>query len=369
MSHFDPHHLESEQPLFEKPVYSNISNTSSNNSTSRDTPNGQHYSNHHRSSSSANHQLLHPQSPTSIDDEDVGALDLKAQQELQWNLQTQSQALEARVSKLQARLIILGGVTVIGFNIIIVLCAVFFTKLHYDIAHHTHKPKLGAQMAVILQDGLCVPCEDFRLGPSREEESRLDPYRDESSGSGRSAKCCVDKPEDLLELLKLYIERRFRQELARGEYFKYRAECVAHRLFYSVPFRGRLYEIDKWLDTGDMAFATGGAYHQHGRIVVPSDGYYFVYRCADSPVFMLRMKSCSSFDLSYNMLYTKGGEEKLAQNSITRCWGQKKRIEEYTSSLGAVFFLRQKDEIFIKVSNMTILLDDPKSSFFGFFRI
>ncbi|KAK3776275.1 hypothetical protein RRG08_039864 [Elysia crispata] len=217
MSRYD-RNLESEQPLFEKPVYSNIG--SSNSSTSRDTPNGHHYNN--RSSNNLNnhhhHHHHHHQNQTPSIGDDADGQDLKSQQDLQWNIQSQNQALEARVSKLQARLLILGGVTVIGFNIIIILCAVFFTKLHYDIAHHTHKPKLGTQMAAILQEGLCVPCEDFRLGPSREEEMKLDRYKDESSGSGREAKCCVDKPGELLELLKLYIERRFRQELARGEF-------------------------------------------------------------------------------------------------------------------------------------------------------
>ncbi|GFS12212.1 TNF ligand-like 2 [Elysia marginata] len=206
MSHYD-HNLESEQPLFEKPVYSNISN-----SHSREMPNGHHHHHHHHnnhhsgmsSSSSSNHNHDHDHralSPGMGDDMDSS--DPKTPQDLQLMLQTQNQAVEARVSKLQSRLLILGGVTIIGFNIIIVLCAVFFTKLHYDIAHHTHKPKLGTQMAAILQEGLCVPCEDFRLGPSREEEMKLERYKDESSGSGKSARCCVDKPGDLLELLKL----------------------------------------------------------------------------------------------------------------------------------------------------------------------
>ncbi|KAK3776280.1 hypothetical protein RRG08_039869 [Elysia crispata] len=147
-----------------------------------------------------------------------------------------------------------------------------------------------------------------------------------------------------------------------------------------INVRGKEYEIEKWLYTGDMAFTTGGAYHQYGRIVVPTDGYYYVYsqisfletlsRNEDrSKRYRERSPSLSVYLYRYNMLYTKGGEEKLAQNSITKCWGQSKLIEEYTSSLGAVFFLRQKDEIFIKVSNLTVILDDPKSSFFGFFRI
>ena len=203
MSHYD-HNLESEQPLFEKPIYSNISNNATG--SSREIPNG-HNHNHHMNRSGSNHHNNHThnqaRSPSLDEEEDMDGPDLKAQQDLQLNLQNQQQAVEVKVSKLQTRLLVLGGVTVVGFNIVIVLCAVFFTKLHYDIAHHDHKPKLGTQMAAILQEGLCVPCEDFRLGPSREEEMQLERYKDESSGSGRSARCCVDKPVDLLDLLKL----------------------------------------------------------------------------------------------------------------------------------------------------------------------
>ncbi|GFO48800.1 tumor necrosis factor ligand superfamily member 11 [Plakobranchus ocellatus] len=378
MSRYD-HSLESEQPLFEKPCYSNIRSSSGDNNSSGSIPNGHH---HH--------------SPTSDMREELDSPDLKSQPDTAGFL-AQHQVLEARVARLQARLLLVGGITIVGFNILIVLSAVFFTKLHYDVAHHTHKPKLGTQMAAILQEGLCVPCEEFRLGPSPEEEMLLNLYRDESSGGGSSSRCCVNKPGELLELLKLYIERRFRLELAKGTVNAHwptvsEGEVLAGprpAAHFMMPrqdksqvknIRGRQYQIVQWLFNGDMAFTTGGAYHQHGRIVVPLDGYYFVYsqisfleeidpRSVYDPMYSNTSPSLSVYLYRYNMLYTKGGEEKLAQNSITKCWGQNKNIGEYTNSLGAVFFLRQKDEVFIKVSNLSMVVDEPKSTYFGLFKI
>ncbi|KAH9512386.1 hypothetical protein Btru_039376 [Bulinus truncatus] len=79
--------------------------------------------------------------------------------------------------------------------------------------------------------------------------------------------------------------------------------------------------------------------------------------------------SLSHYLYRYNILYHNGGEEKLAQNSITKCWGQSKTFGEYTSNLGAVLYLRNADEIFIKVSNISMVATDPKLSYFGLFKV
>jgi hypothetical protein len=79
--------------------------------------------------------------------------------------------------------------------------------------------------------------------------------------------------------------------------------------------------------------------------------------------------SLSHYLYRYNIIYPNGGEEKLIQNSITKCWGPNKAFGEYTSYLGAVFHLRQGDEVFVKVSNLTILLRNPKSNYFGLFKV
>ena len=121
---------------------------------------------------------------------------------------SQQQELEVKLRKIQTRLKVLFGIVVVGFIILMVVCGTCFFKLHQDVAHHTHKPTLSAQMAAILEEGVCVSCEDFRLGPSAAEEDVLSRYIDESSGSGRSARCCADTGAELLELLTLVSAQR-----------------------------------------------------------------------------------------------------------------------------------------------------------------
>lgn len=147
---------------------------------------------------------------------------------------------------------------------------------------------------------------------------------------------------------------------------------------------GRQFPIGIWIHDKDLAF-TNHVTYRHGRIVVPDDGLYYVY----SQVSFLEVlpisgtgyggsgpsgygtesPSLSHYLYRYNIIYPNGGEEKLVQNSITKCWGPNKAFGEYTSYLGAVFLLRQGDEVFVKVSNLSMVARDPKSNYFGLFKV
>ena len=80
-------------------------------------------------------------------------------------------------------------------------------------------------------------------------------------------------------------------------------------------------------------------------------------------------QSLSHYLYRYNIIYPKGGEESMIQNSITKCWDNNKAFGEYTSYLAAVFRLRQGDELFVKVSNLTLMVREPKLNYFGLFKI
>lgn len=156
-------------------------------------------------------------------------------------------------------------------------------------------------------------------------------------------------------------------------YFKNRKK---KRVFYiTVP--ATQFPISSWTHDADLAF-TNKVHYRTGRLVVPSTGLYYVY----SQVSFLEMfddgdmrdlqgspNSLSHYIYRYNIIYRRGGEEKLIQNSITKCKGQNKQFGEYTSYLGALFHLRKSDEIFVKVSNLTLIVREPKLNYFGLFKV
>lgn len=114
--------------------------------------------------------------------------------------------LQTTIEKLRVWLFAITAVAITGFVILIVVVSCLYARLNYDLNHHTHKPKVGEQMASILEkEELCVPCEDFRLGPSPEEDSMLNKFNRKETPDGQS--CCVDEPMELLELLKLVSTR------------------------------------------------------------------------------------------------------------------------------------------------------------------
>ncbi|CAL1530981.1 unnamed protein product [Lymnaea stagnalis] len=303
------------------------------------------------------------------------------------------------VAKLKVWLYVITGVSISGFVILIIVVTCLYATLNYDLTHHNHKPKVGEQIAAILErEELCLPCDDLLTGPSPDERSMLDKFTQKDSKTG--LRCCVDQPDELLELLKLYVEKRFRQEMAKGTVYQrgnppkterldpdQQLKPVAHLMMAQQDLQniaqisGRQYYIGKWIHSEDIAF-TSRVEYRHGRLVIPEDGYYYIY----SQISFLEMfdvhnndaygskgssdsPSLSHYLYRYNILYHNGGEEKLAQNSITKCWGQSKTFGEYTSNLGAVLLLRNGDEIFIKVSNISMVATDPKLSYFGLFKV
>ncbi|XP_070184842.1 uncharacterized protein [Littorina saxatilis] len=110
--------------------------------------------------------------------------------------------LQKRVARLTSYLYGLAVIVVVGGVILIAIIASLYAKLYYDLTHHSHQPKVGEQIAKILErEELCVPCSEVRLGPSPDEENMLNVFTKRDSKDGQ--KCCVERPAELLRLLEL----------------------------------------------------------------------------------------------------------------------------------------------------------------------
>lgn len=145
-------------------------------------------------------------------------------------------------------------------------------------------------------------------------------------------------------------------------------------IFFSFETeKGTRFSVPHWIYDRDIAFISNMKY-QHGRLVVPSDGYYYVY----SQVSFLELYSGSSggtradsvshFLCRYNIIYPNGGEETLAQNTVSKS-SNNQVVGEYSSHLGALFKLRKDDEVYVKVSDLSLMVRDVRKNYFGIFRL
>lgn len=297
--------------------------------------------------------------------------------------------LNREIRKLKRYFIGLVVLLFVAFLILIIVFSVLYANMKYDIEHHDHPPKIGAQVAKILEkEELCLLCDEVRLGPSTEEDSMLDTFVRKRPSPGAKEQCCVETPKQLLQLLQLFVERNYREEMAQGNIkvetssnTEPREQKPAAHLMGSVikpeqpTAPGRQFPISHWISSEDLAF-TNKVQYRHGRIVILEAGHYYVYsqlsflEVFDTPnAVETGSQSLSHYIYRYNIIYPHGGEELMIQNSLTKCWGQNKAFGEYTSYLGSLFYLRQGDELFVKVSNLTLIVREPKLNYFGLFKI
>ncbi|XP_052783995.1 tumor necrosis factor ligand superfamily member 10-like [Mya arenaria] len=303
-----------------------------------------------------------------------------------------SAGVQRKLHQLQTYIIGLAILLALSSIVIIITFSVLYANLKWDVQNHDHPPKVGAQMNNILEkEELCLLCSEVRLGPSPEEDRMLDYFvrKSGTGASGRGEECCVETPSQLLKLLQLFVEKKYRTEMASGN-IKIEASTdseptesrPAAHLMGSVrkpeqpAVPGRQFPISYWISNEDLAF-TNKVQYRHGRIVILEAGLYYVYsqlsflEVFDRPGAQVDTgsQSLSHYIYRYNIIYPHGGEEAMIQNSITKCWGQNKAFGEYSSYLGAVFYLRQGDELFVKVSNLTLIVREPKLNYFGLFKV
>ena len=74
--------------------------------------------------------------------------------------------------------------------------------------------------------------------------------------------------------------------------------------------------------------------------------------------------------LRFNLDYLPNdGRQRLLQHSQTKCWARDKDYFEHTSFLAGVVNLRLGDEIYVTVSNLTLVHSDEVSTFFGIVKL
>ena len=119
--------------------------------------------------------------------------------------------------------------------------------------------------------------------------------------------------------------------------------------------------------------------YRYGRLVIQEPGIYFVYsqvhfveyfqRDENSDSHHSQSSSYSHYVYKYNAILPNGGNQLLLHHSSSPCQSKSKDFHEYTSYVGAIFKLKPQDEIFVKVSNISMVEWDSRATYFGLYQI
>ena len=148
---------------------------------------------------------------------------------------------------------------------------------------------------------------------------------------------------------------------------------ISYAVFSSFVAKDTRFSVPHWIYNSDIAYISNMKY-RHGRLVVPSDGYYYVYsQVAFREQYSGSNSGSQSDPIShylcrYNIIYPHGGEDILAQTTVSKT-SNNRVVGEYSSHLGALFQLRKDDEVYVKVSDLSLMVRDIKKNYFGIFRL
>lgn len=240
---------------------------------------------------------------------------------------------------------------------------------------------------------MCVPCTDIQLGPF--EEDNLEMKEFVMKRKNGIIVCCAKSPSKTSKLIDMLFLKRRKVECAKEFLKDQSSTCnssvstfprnnqtamVTAHLLVGLQNPSHSYgkgpvPIRNWSSANPVAHASGLILRQD-RIKINASGLYFLY----SQVYFTanfadgRHKANESLTIyhymyRYNIIYPNGGEQLLFKSIKTECWVKTKEYTDFTSYTGGAVFLNAGDEIYIKVSDVSLISRDSKASFIGMFKI
>ncbi|XP_053404018.1 uncharacterized protein LOC123554536 isoform X2 [Mercenaria mercenaria] len=237
----------------------------------------------------------------------------------------------------------------------IVLLAIFIAMVTmYLGAEHQ-----GNQMEI--DQTLCVSCDQVDLTDNISRNLRGAVSRHEVQGSYLS-ECCGKTSVILYQMVVKKLQMR-KNRLSQA-YIKCSQNPSAQMNgIVTKQSSGEVEDVIHW-NTTLPSFLKGGIGYRDSRLTVSNTGYYFVYFQIQSET------SIGSDDTQRHSLYripSENGEaEMLLETFKPKCEAPTHGVAS-TSNIGAVFYLKAHDELFVNTSQPENLVKSISGNYFGLF--
>lgn len=241
--------------------------------------------------------------------------------------------------------------------------------------------------------GFCVPCVEVILGPF--EHDNKDLQRLEKRTVGDVEVCCATNANQTLILTNLIIERNrqkyetkhilhVEKEASRNEphssSLKVKQPPIAAHLLVGLQTASEtgteLPSPVNNFQSSDPTTFVSGLKVTNDTIIVNRSGLYFIYsQIHFSKIYSENNKRKTTsqalyhYVYRYNAVYPNGGTELLLMSVQTQCWDTNKMYGDYTSYTAAVLELKAGDQLYIMVSDITVVSREPKGSFLGIVKV
>ncbi|KAK3609233.1 hypothetical protein CHS0354_009346 [Potamilus streckersoni] len=227
---------------------------------------------------------------------------------------------------------------------------------------------------------LCVTCQQIELNPTEDIWifSNLSIERD-----GSSVQCCLTKFADIREIVARMVERKRRLKLSEGYVKDLPITCGPDdnnkgnsKLVGILPIaqnKSDQYMVKVQWNMHSSASFTGSALYVNDSLQILESAFYYIYT---NLVYRQEWKNnseefgtfCSVLYRHIPMTETKYDTILMQScNSLCKPYSIHSKCVGY-SHMESVFFLKNGDEVYIKVSDPERLDENERNNIFGLFR-
>ncbi|XP_052703786.1 tumor necrosis factor ligand superfamily member 10-like [Crassostrea angulata] len=236
---------------------------------------------------------------------------------------------------------------------------------------------------------MCLPCKDLSLHKDDDIWNFVE-FTVTTDDKGQDI-CCADTQEELQNLVKLFVTRKYREDRARSP--DYQINCAQNSQYADKKkhYAARVVNVQReetlknkgnivWDYNDAHSFINNGlTYHpNNGTFNVSQKGFYYIYsqvtfqmnKTMDLEDARSMYMSLSHFIYHQRATMKKYPPEKLLESSQSKCELQSDlKTSNSTSYIGAVFYLEQGTEIMVRVTDPERLTDNCYSNYFGLHMI
>ncbi|XP_074655868.1 uncharacterized protein LOC141909347 [Tubulanus polymorphus] len=238
----------------------------------------------------------------------------------------------------------------------------------------------------------CVPCVNISSQPSIENKE-LDKLPKKYL-NGKQL-CCADSAEHLMIILRRALDRQLAIERTKGSLCQGTSsatggfsasppgtQCVrenvpaAHMVGHKYPAGSEPKDepgvVVNWAQHERLGFRRSISYKEGtGKLQIPKDGKYYVY----SQIRFIEHRPNRQFASYINHGIWRfnpmsNHPELLLDRRQSNCqYSSTNTISEYSSYIGGIVQLNSGEELYVNVSNLAMVSQDPNANFFGLFYV
>ncbi|XP_067670059.1 tumor necrosis factor ligand superfamily member 15-like [Haliotis asinina] len=235
----------------------------------------------------------------------------------------------------------------------------------YKIRHEESLATFASyeEMRPDIADAVCVSCDSVNV-----PDGKRAPFEDQVKVGrlGQRSLCCLEHTESLAMFMNIVVGEHY--QYVQGDLHINKVRPAAHVYLDTNNVTDQRLQWDSSVGHG-TAYMTGNVTYSNGRLHVPRDGMYYIYS------FLTIRSDAAATNDNHDIMHrvqTYNYDQMDTANHLllTRKTTLKDKHRQFTKSfVAANLKLKKNDELFVSLSNPSLIYKFPLANYFGIYLL